>query len=80
VQGYLLHWDTQRDIWDYLFGKDCFNIPVTNASMVLTQPYFNFSSIQEGLCEYWFEEVECESLLITNRKASHACSSLGSHT
>lgn len=65
-KGYLLHWDTQRDIWDYLFGKDCFNIPVTNASMVLTQPYFNFSSIQEGLCEYWFEEVECESLLITN--------------
>lgn len=34
---------------------------------MLTQPYLNFQNIQEGLCEYWFEEMECESLLTINR-------------
>jgi len=65
-KGYLINWDTQKDVWDYLFGKDCFNVHMNSTNIVLTQPYFNFQSIQEGLCEFWFEEMECESLLITN--------------
>ena len=67
-QGYLLNWDTQKDVWDYLLGKDCFNAQLNSTSIVLTQPYFNFQSIQEGLCELWFEEMECESLLTINRR------------
>jgi len=65
-KGYLINWDTQKDVWDYLFGKDCFNVQMNSTSVVLTQPYFNFQSIQEGLSEFWFEEMECESLLTIN--------------
>jgi actin-related protein 6 len=25
-RGYLVNWDQQKTIWDYLFGKSCFNI------------------------------------------------------
>lgn len=69
TQGYLINWDTQKDVWDYLMGKDCFNAHISSTTLVLTQPYLNFQSIQEGLCEYWFEEMDCESLLTINRKS-----------
>lgn len=67
-QGYLINWETQKDIWDYVFGKECFNLNMSSSSVLLTQPYFNFQSIQEGLCELWYEEYECESLLTVNRE------------
>jgi actin-related protein len=25
-RGYLVNWDHQKTIWDYLFGKNCFSI------------------------------------------------------
>ncbi|KAK4026015.1 actin-related protein 6 [Daphnia magna] len=65
-KGYLINWDTQKDVWDYLMGKDCFNVHINSMSLVLTQPYLNFQSVQEGLSEYWFEEMECESFLTIN--------------
>jgi len=36
----------------------------------VTEPYFNFSTIQEGMTEMFFEEYEFQALLRTNGKLS----------
>lgn len=36
--------------------------------LIVTEPYFNFSSIQEGMSEIFFEEYEFQALLRTNGK------------
>ena len=43
-------------MWDYVFGKNCFNVDTASKSVVFTEPYFNFASIQDGLNEILFEE------------------------
>lgn len=40
--------------------------------LIITEPQFNFSSIQEAITEIFFEEYECESLLRTT--AADLCS------
>ena len=65
-QGYLVNWDVQKTVWDYLFGKDVFNVNHTNTTMIVTEPYFNFSSIQEGMSEIFFEEYDVDALLRIN--------------
>ena len=47
---------------------------MNDEATALTQPYLNFlNHLQEGLCEYWFEEMECESLLTINREFIVLC-------
>ena len=53
-------------MWDYLFGKHCFKLDASNLKLVFTEPYFNFTSIEEGLCEIFFEEYGFKSLLRTH--------------
>ena len=37
---------------------------MNDGATTLTQPYLYFlTHLQEGLCAYWVEEMECESLL-----------------
>jgi actin-related protein 6 len=36
--------------------------------LIVTEPYFNFSTIQEGMTEIFFEEYEFQALLRTNGK------------
>lgn len=67
-QGYLLNWDVQKTVWDYIFSKDCCKANFTEAPLIVTEPYFNFSSIQEGMTEIFFEEYEFQALLRTNGK------------
>ena len=58
-KGYLVNWDHQKTVWDYIFGKDCFKLDSSDFSkfsLVLTEPYMNFTSIKEGLSEMFFEE------------------------
>ena len=53
---------------------------MNDEATALTQPYLNFlTHLQEGLCEYWFEEMECESLLTINREFNVLCLSLVLH-
>lgn len=26
LQGYLVNWDVQRQVWDYLFGKEMYQV------------------------------------------------------
>lgn len=65
-KGYLVNWDTQKSVWDYIFGKECFNLKPENFGLVFTEPYFNFNSIQEGLVEMFFEEYGFSSLMLTH--------------
>ena len=65
-KGYLVNWDHQKSVWDYVFGKNCFNICPEKLNLIFTEPYFNFSSIQEGLSEIFFEEYGFKSLLRTH--------------
>ena len=65
-KGYLVNWDHQKTVWDYVFGKECFNIRPDNLNLIFTEPYFNFTSIQEGLSEIFFEEYGFKSLLRTH--------------
>ncbi|XP_068248580.1 actin-related protein 6-like [Palaemon carinicauda] len=65
-KGYLVNWDIQKTVWDYMFGKDVFNVNHSNTTMIITEPYFNFTSIQEGLSEIFFEEYDVDALLRIN--------------
>ncbi|XP_028307095.1 actin-related protein 6 isoform X1 [Gouania willdenowi] len=65
-KGYLVNWDVQRKVWDHLFGKEMFKVDFADTSIVITEPYFNFSSIQESMNEILFEEYQFQSVLRIN--------------
>uniref|UniRef100_A0A672HEK4 Actin related protein 6 n=1 Tax=Salarias fasciatus TaxID=181472 RepID=A0A672HEK4_SALFA len=65
-KGYLVNWDVQRKVWDHLFGKEMFKVDFADTSIVVTEPYFNFSSIQESMTEILFEEYQFQSALRIN--------------
>ncbi|KAJ4918435.1 hypothetical protein JOQ06_000100 [Pogonophryne albipinna] len=65
-RGYLVNWDVQRKVWDHLFGKEMFKVDFADTSVIITEPYFNFSSIQESMNEILFEEYQFQSVLRTN--------------
>ncbi|KAF7224957.1 actin-related protein 6 [Nothobranchius furzeri] len=65
-KGYLVNWDVQRKVWDHLFGKEMFKVEFVDTSIIVTEPYFNFSSIQESMNEILFEEYQFQSALRIN--------------
>ncbi|XP_026168310.1 actin-related protein 6 [Mastacembelus armatus] len=65
-KGYLVNWDVQRKVWDHLFGKEMFKVEFADTSVVITEPYFNFTSIQESMNEILFEEYQFQSALRIN--------------
>jgi len=65
-KGYLINWDHQKTVWDYTFGKKTFNLSPKNMSLIMTEPYFNFASIKEGLSEILFEEYQFNAVFRTN--------------
>ncbi|KAG7232222.1 hypothetical protein INR49_009415 [Caranx melampygus] len=65
-KGYLVNWDVQRKVWDHLFGKEMFKVEFADTSIIITEPYFNFTSIQESMNEILFEEYQFQSALRTN--------------
>nr|ACO11440.1 Actin-related protein 6 [Caligus rogercresseyi] len=62
-KGYLLNWDTQRKVWAYLFSESCIKAQPRELNLILTEPLFNFSSIQEGLNDIFFEEFGFKRIL-----------------
>lgn len=52
-----------------MFGKDCCEVNLSDMNAIVTEPYFNFPSIQEGMTEIFFEEYGCNSLLRINSKS-----------
>lgn len=65
-KGYLVNWDVQRKVWDHLFGKEMFKVDFADTSIIITEPYFNFTSIQESMNEILFEEYQFQSVLRIN--------------
>ena len=67
-KGYLVNWDHQKTVWDYLFGSSCFKMDhkLSAIDLIFTEPYFNFNSIKEGLSELLFEEYGFKSIFRTN--------------
>ncbi|EJC98960.1 actin-like protein ARP6 [Fomitiporia mediterranea MF3/22] len=60
-RGYLTDWDAQKAIWDGLFSSDCLKITTSEASLLITEPYFNLPNIQEQYDQFVFEEYEFQS-------------------
>lgn len=54
-RGYITRWEVQKPVWDYVFNKGA---AVEDKYVVLTQPLFNFKSIQDGMDEIFFEDYE----------------------
>ncbi|XP_070162125.1 actin-related protein 6 [Polyergus mexicanus] len=71
-KGYLVNWDIQKTLWDYIFSKESCSVNLNQSSVIVTEPIFNFPSIQEAMTEIFFEEYECHSLLRINA-ASLSC-------
>ncbi|XP_011496887.1 PREDICTED: actin-related protein 6 isoform X2 [Ceratosolen solmsi marchali] len=65
-KGYLINWDVQKTVWDYIFSKECCPINLSHTSLIITEPPFNFPSVQEAMAEIFFEEYEISSLLRIN--------------
>ncbi|RXW25338.1 hypothetical protein EST38_g470 [Candolleomyces aberdarensis] len=60
-KGYVVDWDAQKAIWDGVFSDQVFNIDTTEASILITEPYFNLPNIQEVYDQFVFEEYEFQS-------------------
>lgn len=63
-RGYITKWDVQKPVWDYVFMKG--NCPINDYPVILTQPLFNFKSIQDCIDEIFFEEYEVSSMFRVN--------------
>lgn len=72
-KGYLVNWDTQRQIWDYVFGQNVLNVKTSDHSILVSEPIFNFPSIQENMDEVFFEDYKFQALtrLPTPTLSSH---------
>ncbi|THH05662.1 hypothetical protein EW145_g4632 [Phellinidium pouzarii] len=62
-RGYLTDWDAQKAVWDGLFSKDVLRINPPDASLLITEPYFNLPNIQEQYDHFIFEEYDFQSYL-----------------
>ena len=61
-KGYLVNWDVQRQLFDFMFSKESLKVDSSEANLVITEPVFNFTSIKECLDEIMFEEHQFKAL------------------
>ncbi|OJT09951.1 Actin-like protein ARP6 [Trametes pubescens] len=66
-KGFLVDWDAQKAVWDGLFN-DVLRINTSEASLLITEPYFNLPNIQDIYDQFIFEEYEF--------KAYHRCTQI----
>jgi actin-related protein 6 len=65
-KGFVINWDTQREIWDYVINYKFKHINPKETDLIITEPYFNFKAIQHNTDEVLFEEYGFKSVLRTN--------------
>lgn len=63
-KGYLVNWDTQRQVWGHVF-QTLLKITPSDLNLVITEPPFNFPSVREAMVEVLFEEYGFSSLCLT---------------
>ncbi len=67
-----VNWDIQHQVWDYVFGNKCLNVDFGHTGVILTEPHFNFRSIQDITNEVLFEDYQFASAFRINGMG-HAC-------
>uniref|UniRef100_A0A6G1SDJ2 Actin-related protein 6 n=1 Tax=Aceria tosichella TaxID=561515 RepID=A0A6G1SDJ2_9ACAR len=65
-KGFIMNWDTQREVWDYVINSKYKHIDPKETQLIITEPYFNFKQIQNNIDEVLFEEFGFASVLRTN--------------
>lgn len=65
-KGYILNWDVQKNVWDYIFSQECFSANFSEMPLIVTEPLFNFPTIQEAMIEIFFEEYDCCAMAKTS--------------
>ncbi|KAL3289339.1 hypothetical protein HHI36_022777 [Cryptolaemus montrouzieri] len=55
-RGYITKWEVQKPIWDQVFNKTLF--PVIDKNILMTQPLFNFKSIQDCIDEIFLRNMK----------------------
>ncbi|XP_025099057.1 actin-related protein 6-like [Pomacea canaliculata] len=65
-KGYLVNWDIERQVWDHMFGADCCKVDFNETTLIVTEPLFNFTSVQEAMVEILFEEYQFKALYCCN--------------
>ncbi|XP_054712753.1 actin-related protein 6-like [Uloborus diversus] len=65
-RGYLVNWDIEKTVWDHIFSSDMYNVDFKETCLIVTEPYFNFTSLQEMLTEILFEDYKFHSALRIN--------------
>lgn len=65
-RGYIINWDIQREVWEYLFTRKYKEIEPKETDIIVTEPYFNFRNIQSNTDEVLFEEYGFKSVIRTN--------------
>ena len=58
-----MNWDTQRQVWDYVFGSAMMKLQCDSHSLVVSEPIYNFRSIQDAMNEIFFEDYKFSSIL-----------------
>ncbi|CAH3016407.1 unnamed protein product [Porites evermanni] len=64
-KGVLVNWDVEKQIWDYIFGKEVMKVDFPETTLLLTEPHFNFTSIKDASDEILFEEYGFKALCRT---------------
>ncbi|KAI0335723.1 actin-like protein Arp6 [Cubamyces sp. BRFM 1775] len=60
-KGFLVDWDAQKAVWDGIFSSDVLGLNTSEASLLITEPYFNLPNIQDVYDQFVFEEYEFQS-------------------
>jgi actin-related protein 6 len=61
TKGYITNWEVQKNVFDHVWEKE-YPVNLHDSGLIITEPIFNFSSIQEAMVEIFFEEYEPLSL------------------
>ncbi|KAI0209778.1 Actin-related protein 6 [Lamellibrachia satsuma] len=65
-KGYLVNGEIEKKVWDYIYGKDVLKVDFNETGLLITEPYFNFTSITEAMTEMFFEEYQFQSIYKCN--------------
>lgn len=58
TKGYITNWEVQKNVFDYILSSE-FQVNFSESKLIITEPLFNFPSIQEAMIEIFFEEYDC---------------------
>lgn len=64
-KGYLVNWDVQRQLFDYIFRKETLKFDASDVNIVISEPQFNFTSVKECVDEILFEEYRFKAVCRT---------------